>query len=212
MGPGGLPRWQFFDLVPGEGNLFAARNPLILPLAPSTGDWQLKVEVQSALPVEGDRTVIFQPDPIPFRDMTDVLPTGANIRIPQMFVESMSQGDQTAGARAWRYEGGEVSLWWAPGPTEPLLLNNAVVMLETTHDSAKPPQVLSVKEIEWEGQTAFLFQEDWSGAGDGLAKTMVAQGPGYQLYVLRVRTTDSEPLPTILHQVRETFTLVEEEK
>ncbi len=29
-------------------------------------------------------------------------------------------------------ENGELGLWWAPGPAEPLLFNTALVMLEAT--------------------------------------------------------------------------------
>ena len=115
-----------------------------------------------------------------------------------------------AGGRVWRYGGGEVSLWWAPGPVEPLLLNNAVVMLEATHDPSAVPQVLGVEETEWQGQTAFLFQEDWPGANGGPAEALVIQGPDHHLYVLRVRATGGEVIPSLLRQVWETFALDEE--
>ena len=79
-----------------------------------------------------------------------------------------------------------------PGPVEPLLLNNAVVMLEATHDPSAVPQVPGVEETEWQGQTAFLFREDWPGANGGPAEALVIQGPDHHLYVLRVRATGGE--------------------
>jgi len=127
------------------------------------------------------------------------------MHVPQEFVETTFQGDQVAGGRAWRYGGGEVSLWWAPGPTEPLRLDNAIVMLETTHGLSAAPQVSSVEEIEFQGQTAFLFQEEWPGASGGPAEALVVQGPDYHLYVLRVRVSGSEAIPSLLRQVWETF-------
>jgi len=195
-----------FDLSPREGNLYAAAEPLELPLEPAEGEWKLAVYAHSNLEIEGEREVVFRQAPIPFRDLTDVLPAGVDMRVPERFVEAISQGDQVAGGRVWRYGGGEVSLWWAPGPVEPLLLNNALVMLETTHDLDAMPQVTSVEEMEWQGQTGFLFREEWPGAYGGPAKALVAQGTDYKLYVLRVRATGSEPIPALLRQVWETFT------
>ncbi|MFQ6101852.1 MAG: hypothetical protein ACE5OS_11555 [Anaerolineae bacterium] len=200
--------YQLFDLTLQEGNLYAAEEPLQLPLEPLEGDWRLMVHVRSALKVEGKRALTFQPAPIPFRDLTDDLPAGAEVHVPQDFVEVVSEGDQVAGGRVWRYGGGEVALWWAPGPVEPLLLNNAVVMLETTYDPGATVQVLDVEETEWGEQVAFLFHEDWPGTDGGPAETLVVQGPDYWLYVLRVRAMGSETIPPLLRQVWGTFTFV----
>ena len=206
--PRGLPYRTLFDLTPQGGNLYAAEEPLDLALEPLEGDWQLSVYVHSALEVEGEHTVVFQPAPIPFRDLAGILPAGANMQVPQEFVEAAFQGDQVAGGRVWRYGDGEVSLWWAPGPVEPLLLNNAVVMLEVTHDPSAVPQVPGVEETEWQGQTAFLFREDWPGANGGPAEALVIQGPDHHLYVLRVRATGGEVIPSLLRQVWGTFAFV----
>ena len=207
--PRGLPYRRLFPLLPRDGNLYAAEEPLDLALEPLEGNWQLSVYVHSALEVEGEHTVVFQPSPIPFRDLAGILPAGANMHVPQEFIETVFQGDQVAGGRAWRYGGGEVSLWWAPGPVEPLLLDNAVVMLETTYDPGAAPRVPGVEEIEFQGQTAFLFQEDWPGANGGPAEALVIQGPDYRLYVLRVRATGGEVIPSLLRQVWETFAFEE---
>jgi len=207
LDPEGLP-YGVFDLLPREGNLYVADETLQLPLEPPGGDWWLAVYVQSVLEIEGEQKLVFRPDPIRFRDLTDDLPAGVDVRVPRDFAEVVTQGDQWAGGRVWRYGGGELALWWAPGPVEPLLLNNAVVMLETTHDPDTPPRVLDVEETEWQGQTAFLFHEDWPGAEGGPGEALVMQGPDYWLYALRVRAVGSDVIPPLLRQVWETFAFV----
>jgi hypothetical protein len=97
---------------------------------------------------------------------------------------------------------------------EPLLLDNALVMLEATHDPDASPHVLDVEEREWQGRQAYLLHEDWptdrSGTEGGPAKALVVQGPDYWLYVLRVRTLGGEDIPPLLRQVWETFSFIED--
>jgi hypothetical protein len=213
LGPRGRPHW-LFDLTLREGNLYAADETIQLPLRPPEGDWRLMVRVQSLLDVVGEPMLVFRPAPIPFRDLVDVLPAGVSLLVPRDFAEPVAQGDPAAGGRVWRYGDGEIALWWAPGPVEPLLLNNAVVMLEATHDPEGPPDVIDVEETEWQGRTAFLFYEDWPedlpGAKGGPAEALVVQGPDYHLYVLRVRALGRKTIPPLLRQVWETFTFAEE--
>lgn len=209
LGPNRQPRWPL-DLRPREGNRYAADEPLQLPLQPPEGPWVLVVYVRSTLDVAGKRHLAFRPEPIRFHDLTDVLPPGVDMRVPQDFIQGVAEGDQWAGGRVWRYGGDELALWWAPGPAEPLLLNNAIVMLEATHGTGEQPAVLGVEETGWQGQTAFLFREDWPGPDGGPAEALVVQGPDRWLYVLRVRTTVDDGIPPLLRQVRETFALVED--
>jgi hypothetical protein len=199
-----------FDLTPRGANLYAAEELLQLPLEPPEGDWQLSVGVRSALPVDGEQVLVFRPAPIPFRDLTADLPAGVDIRVPRDFVEVVTQGDRWAGGRVWRYGDGEVALWWAPGPVEPLMLDNAVVMLEATHDPDAPPGVRGVEEREWQGRVAYLFCEDWPGADGGPAEALVVQDLDYLLYVLRVRTVGGTAISPLLRQVGETFSFVAE--
>jgi hypothetical protein len=208
-GPGGLPYWMF-SLTPREGNLYTADRMMQFPLEPPGGEWRLKAHVQSELDVVGEQELVFRPVPIRFHDLTDVLPAGVNIRVPQDFIEKVAQGDQWAGGRVWWYGDSGVSLWWGPGPLEPLLLHNAVVMLEATYDPDAPPHVLGVEETEWQEQTAFLFHEDWPGASGSPSEALVAQGPDYWLYVLRVRAAGGEAISPLLRLVQKTFTFVEE--
>ena len=208
IGPAGGYRWSI-DLASLGGNRYATEEPIQFPLQPPEGQWRLFVIVRSPLEVTGEQNLVFVPEPIAFRDLTDVLPPGVNVRVPLSFWEVVAEGDQWAGARVWRYGDGEMGLWWAPGPAEPLLLNNALVMLEATHNPDEPPDVLSAEETEWQGQTAFRFLEDWSGVDGGPAEAIVMQGPDRWLYVLRMRATEGGSIPQILRQVEETFVLAE---
>jgi hypothetical protein len=207
LDPEGAPYWRS-ELTPQGGRLYVADEPLQLPLEPPEGDWRLTVQVRSTLEVEGEQEVIFQPTPIRFRELTDTLPSGVDMRVPWEFVEVAAPGNRAAGGRVWRYGDGEVALWWAPGPVEPLLLNNAVVMVETTHDPDIPVRVLDAEEIGWQDQIAFLFREHWSGVEGGPSEALVVQGSDYRLYVLRVRAMGGETIPPLLRQVWETFAFV----
>jgi hypothetical protein len=206
LGPGGQPRWQI-ELRPKGGNRYTADEPLQLPLEPPEGRWLVVVYAQSALPVIGERHITFEPI-IPFHDLEGVLPAQATLRVPQDFVKVVTGGDQWAGVRVWRYGNSQLGLWWAPGPVEPLLLHNAITMLEATY-GLNGPTVLDVEETEWQGQPAFLFREEWSGTGGGPAETMVVQGPDHWLYALRLRSNGGEAIPTVLYLIRDTFAFVD---
>jgi len=198
-----------FELLPRGGTYYSSEELLRLPLLPLEGDWQLVTEVEASLPVEGESTYVFQPTPIRFRDLSRHLPVGASLHVPERFAEATVQGDPVAGGHVWRYEGGEVALWWAPGPSEPLLLNNAIVMLETTHDDEEPPTVSEGEEILWQERPGFFFTETWPDEDDVPAQAWVLQGPDYWLYVLRVRPTSDEAAAALLQQVAETFEFVD---
>jgi hypothetical protein len=199
-----MKRYLDVALSPREGSLYAAAEPLQLPLEPIEGDWWLAIDVGADLPVLGRRTLPFQPTPIRFREMADILPPGIDLLVPEDFMEMAVQGDQVAGGRVWRYGGGEVSVWWAPGPTKPLRYSNAVSMVEATYGT-DAPAVSSSEELEWQGRTAFLFHEEWPGEGGGPGKTLVVQGADFWLYAVRVRATGGETIPQLLEQVWETF-------
>jgi hypothetical protein len=199
-----------FDLVRQSGRRYVAPAPFQLPLDTPAGHWWLIVHVETELDVVGERMLPFESVPIEFRTLTETLPSGVNLRIPLAFTEVITQGDRYAGGRVWQHGNGEIALWWAPGPTEPLLLNNAVVMLEATHDPDAPPAAELAEETEWQGQTAFLFQEQWSGRQGGPAKVWVIQGPNYWLYVLRIRAVGAETIPVLMQEIAATFTFDEE--
>ncbi|MBN1810422.1 MAG: hypothetical protein JXA14_01145 [Anaerolineae bacterium] len=200
--------YQSFVLVPREGNLYVSEDQLRLPLEPAPGDWWLVIDVESELEVEGRKFRSFQPAPVSYRDLAG-LPSVADLHVPQDFAEVQVQGDLTAGGRVWRYEGGEVALWWAPGPHKFLSLDTAVVMLEATYE-ADAPTVTATEETEFQGQTAFRFHETWPGPEGGPAEALVVQGPDYWLYVLRVRALGGSDIPKLIHKVGETFAFVEE--
>ena len=198
-----------FDLRWQEGTRYAADAPVRFPFEPLPGYWWVIVHVETGLPVSGERALFFEPTPIDFRVLTDTLPIDVTLRIPQAFDEVVALGDQWAGGRVWQYDDGEIALWWAPGPTEDLLLNNAIVMLETTHDDENPPDVLSVEQTEWQGRTAFLFQEMWPDRSGGPSEAWVIQDGDFWLYVLRVRALDGDTIPALMREVGATFAFVE---
>lgn len=206
LSPNGA-HYRSFDLQPAGDNRYVAQEPLQLPLH-AEGDWQLSVIVQSRLRVSGERQVLFRPEPVRCRDLGEAVPSKVTLCVPQDFVEVAAQGDRVAGARVWRYGNGELGLWWAPGPAEPLLFNTALVMLEATF-GLHAPAVQNVEEMAWQGRTAFLFHEDWAGAEGGPGEALVVQGPDRWLYVLRVRALDGGEIPVWLRMVRETFTFAQ---
>jgi len=152
----------------------------------------------------------FQPSPIVFRELSATLPAGVTLSVPDAFRLELALGDPLAGARIWRYSDGQVSLWWAPGPSEPLVLDTALVMLEATFESEHAPRVLDVEEGEWDGQRAFRFTEGWPDSAGGAAEAWVIQGPAHWLYVLRVRPVGAREAPPLVREVRDTFAFVPE--
>jgi hypothetical protein len=159
--------------------------------------------VASTLPVTGAQKVTFEAAPPAFHDLSAVLLEEATIQIPALFAEVEAAGDAWAGQRVWRYEGGEIGLWWAPGPVEPLAENTAQVMWEATLGD-DPPLVRNVEVTTWDATPAFHFiEEGGKGAGEG----WVMQGASYRLYALRVRAIDGPNIPALMHEVAATFHL-----
>jgi hypothetical protein len=198
-----------FALTESEGDRYFSPENLYLPLEPMPGYWWLTVHVNSPLERVGIPVFSFQAEPVVYQDLTSVLPGGASLRIPEGFEAVLEQGDAVAGGRVWSHGQGEVGLWWAPGPTEPLLWNNALVMLEATYtaDDRYPPPAPPAEVLprEWQGQTAFEFAETWSGAGEGPGVAWVIQGADYRLYVLRVRAVGAVEVPALHLDVAHTF-------
>jgi hypothetical protein len=197
-------------LVPHGGHLYAADEPLRLPLEPPPGAYRLIILVDSNVNVSGNRVVSFKPLPIPSHDLFPGgergVHDGLHLIVPLEYRQTVGSGDPWAGVRSWRMERGTLSLAWAPGPTEDLLINNALVMLEATFPDGDPPQVVGVEQTEWKGQPAFLFHEHWSGPEAGPAETLVVQGPDFWLYALRIAATGGAAIPAVLYEVRDTFT------
>lgn len=199
-----------FDLIQQNGGRYVASAPFRLSLDTPAGRWWLIVHVETELDVVGERMLAFESAPIEFRTLTETLPSGVDLRVPLALTEVITQGDQFAGGRVWQYGNGEIALWWAPGPTEALLLNNAVVMLEATHDPDAPLEAEFVEETTWQGRAAFLFQEQWPGKQGGPAEAWVIQGANYWLYVLRIRAVGDETIPPLLQEIATTFAFDED--
>jgi hypothetical protein len=196
-------------LVEKTGNIRAAEDPLRLPLRPPEGTYRLIILLDSNVRAVGSRVVYFEPVPIPFHELAPGEPAGVHegvqLYVPLEYPQAIASGGPWAGQREWRLGRGVLSLWWAPGPTEELLLDGAAAMLEATHDPTSPPQVAAAEPMEWLGQQAFLFRERWPGVDGGAAEALVVQGSDFWLYVVRIRAVGSGPIPEILYRVRDSF-------
>lgn len=208
--PEGARYWSSELHPQADQTTYAAESPLQLPLEPMAGDWQLKVKVDASLDVVGAQEMRFRPILPPLHDLSGV-PDPIQIDVPRAFTKMSQVGDQTAGGRTWQYENGTLELWWAPGPAKPLLLNNAIVMLEATYEELNTPDVTDVQEIQPDGQPGFLFQEDWPGAEGGPGKALVIQGPDAWLYLVRVRTLGGDEIPSLINQVWSTFAFAKQD-
>ncbi|MFP4346194.1 MAG: hypothetical protein ACLFU8_15970 [Anaerolineales bacterium] len=193
-----------FTLYPRVLPRYVSTEPLQLPLIPAEGEWRLVLEVASPLDVTGDEALTFYPEPVPFRDLTGVLPEGVSLLVPEAFVEVAAQGDTFAGKRIWRHGDEQLELWWAPGPAEPLLFDTAVVMLESTYEE-DAPDVETREEGTLQEQPLFVFDEVWHGSRSGEGEARVIQGPDRWLYVLRLRAMDDEGVSPLLCEVASTF-------
>jgi hypothetical protein len=166
--------------------------------------------VTTELPVVGDHALFFEPAPVTYRGV-EGLPAEAQMQVPTAFEEVVAQGTTWAGGRVWTHDDGEVALWWTPGPTEELLLSNAVVVLEAAL-AADPryetiPTLTEAEPITWDGWPGFEFPERWPDAEGGVGRAWVVQGPGFWLYTLRVRALQGDELPPVHRAVAQRFTL-----
>ena len=206
-----------FDMVPeGQEGWWVAVGELQLPLEPEPypGVWDLIIDVEADLSIRGYRRRVFTPKRVPYHVLTDTLPFGSELRVPQAFMEIVAQGNSVAGVHAWRYRDCEVNLAWAPGPTERLLLDNARVVAEATYDQHYEIDVDTSEEMTWgEAEwTAFLFRERWRGQSASTpAETLVVQGPDYRLYALRIRALTQDEIHSLCRDVRATLGFAEQE-
>lgn len=209
-----------FDMVPdGQEGWWVPMGALQLPLEPEPypGVWHLIIDAEADLRIKGYRDRVFTPQRAPYHVITDTLPSGVDFRVPQAFAEIAAQGDKIAGLHTWAYQDCAVTLAWAPGPTERLLGDNALVMAEAIHPTGEPLYEITLdgsEELTWgiEEWTAFLFRERWKSENKHTpAETLVVQGPNYRLYALRIRALTEDEIHPLCRDVRETFGFVEEE-
>lgn len=199
------------DMSPeGRDGWWVGAEELQLPLEPEPypGVWHLIIDADISLPSKGYRDRVFTPQRVPYHVLTDTLPAGVELRVPQAFAETAAQGNLFAGLRAWSYRDCEISLAWTPGPTEPLLLDNALVMAEALHDPAREISIEASEEMPWgEGEwTAFVFYELWRSSGQSSpSETLVVQGPGFWLYALRIRAQTQGEIHSLCRDVRATL-------
>jgi hypothetical protein len=208
-----------FDMVPeGRDGWWVPVGALQLPLEPEPypGIWHLVIDAETDLRIRGYRDRVFTPQWVPYHVLTATLPSGVELHLPQAFAEVAAQGDRIAGLHTWNYRDCEVTLAWAPGPTEPLLSDNARVLVEATYPTDSPQYEISLdegEEMTWgeEEWTTFLFRERWKGQNKSTpAETLVVQGPNYRLYALRIRAQNEDKIHPLCQDVRNTFRFVEE--
>jgi hypothetical protein len=202
-------------MVPeGRDGWWVPDGALQLPLEPEPypGVWHLIVDAESDLDIKGYRDRVFTPQRVPYHVITDTVPSGLLFRVPRAFGYVVAQGDQTAGLQSWEFGDCEVTLAWAPGPTERLLLDNARVLVEATFPTGDAPYEIeladSVEELLWgeEEWTAFLFHERWKDQSKTTpAETLAVQGPNYRLYALRIRAQNEDEIHPLCYDVRKTF-------
>jgi hypothetical protein len=177
----------------------------------------LIIDAEADLRIKGYTDRVFTPQRVPHHVISGTVPSGVELRVPQAFAELASQGDQFAGLRAWAYGDCEVTLAWAPGPTEQLLSDNALVMAEAIYPTGEPPYEITLEkneEMAWgeEEWTAFLFYEGWKREESSTpAETLVVQGPNYRLYALRIRAITEDEIHPLCRDVRKTFGFASEE-
>ncbi len=202
-----------FALTDRQGLRYSAPDGLMLPLQPQPGYWWLIVHVDADLSIAGEPALSFVPEPVPVRDLTEILPAAVTLQVPQAFAEAVAQGDVRAGGRVWIYGRGEVGLWWAPGPAEALTVSNALVLLEatTTADDRfdAPPALSEAFPATVQGAPAFEFPEVWPGSAGGPGRSWVIKGADHTLYVLRVRSLGSDAIPALHAEVARTFGFIE---
>jgi len=209
-----------FDMEPeGREGWWVPIDRLQLPLEPEPypGVWHLIIDAEADLPIKGYRDRVFTPQRVPYHVLTETLPSGVELRVPQAFAEMAAQGDLVAGLRTWEYGDCELTLAWAPGPTEELLIDNALVMAEAIQPQSQTPVEISIEESEElllgeEEWTAFLFRERWKGQiKSNPAESLVVQGPNFRLYALRIRAKSEDEIHPLCRDVRETFGFLVEE-
>lgn len=190
------------DLQPAEGGAYVSPVLLHLPLESPPGEWRLRVFVLTDVPVSGDPLRRFQPRPVPLWDLRGHARAGIGLAIPRSFALRLAEGDATAGSQVWAGAGGEVGLWWAPGPAEPLSADTALMLLEATYPAEATVEVSAAAPLVWRGLSGFRFDERWP---EGPGESWVLQGPDRWLYVLRVRALEGEAIPTLLREIQATF-------
>jgi hypothetical protein len=210
-----------FDMVPeGREGWWVPVGALQLPLEPEPypGVWHLIIDAEADLRIKGYRDRVFTPQRVPYQAITGTLPSGVEFRVPQAFSKVAAQGDQIAGLHTWTYGDCEVTLAWAPGPTERLLGDNALVMAEATYPTGEPSYEIILdgsEEMMWGEQesTAFLFHERWKSESKNTpAEALVVQGPDYRLYALRIHALSEDEIHPLCQDVQKTFGFITEEQ
>lgn len=207
-------RYAVFELAPDSASggsnpaHYVAPEPLRLPLMPASGTWWLVAHVEVPYPLVGFRVRTFIAETPSFRDLAGVLPDGVRIQVPEAFETRIATGGPQAGGRVWGYEGGELGLWWTPGPAEALTLTTARMMVEASRaanaPTGLPPEVAASESLTWQAQPAYRFEERWEDASS-VGVVWVIQDDQDWLYVLRLRPAEDGWMPGLLEATADTL-------
>lgn len=200
--------WWMSDLYSRGDGTYVTQEAVHMPLQPAPGEWTLRLAVVSTAPVTGTRTIRFVPDPVRLRDLRMEVRGGIALPVPRAFATLHAEGDDVAGARVWQGGGGEVGLWWTPGPVKPLNGDTARMLLEATWPEDVEIDVTGMEPVEWQGASGFRFSERWP---QGPGEALVLQGDDYWLYALRIRAIGGPPIPPLLWDVQAGFRVGEGE-
>ncbi|MDF1512800.1 MAG: hypothetical protein P1S60_03210 [Anaerolineae bacterium] len=199
--------YAVFDAVQRDGFIYSPVEKLQLPLNPLGGYWQVNAQVDTELQVVGERALFFVPDQIYFKSLRETIPGQVRLRIPKTFLDVSNQGTPYAGYGEWQHSSGQIGLWWAPGPTEELLMSNAVTMLEATFPEQDAPAIADVAESTWYGRTTFVCDLVYPEGQSGVA--WVVQDQDFWLYVLAIRSHTAGDIPILLQEVAGTFSFAD---
>ncbi len=206
VNPDVTQRWEFSMQPLGDG-IFVAEEPLQLPLQSPPGDWLLRIFVFTDAAVSGDSMLRFRPEPIPLWELEGLVRPGVTLVLPQFFAGQQTVGDEVSGGWLWSDGDGQLSLWWVPGPAEPLTEDTAQMLAEASRPeqmtaTAVPVTVEGVQSLEWNGLPAVAFAERWP---EGPAQALVVQGTDRWLYLLRIRALAGDEISPMLHEIQATF-------
>jgi hypothetical protein len=195
------PFWES-PLQATGATAYVSPRPVYFPLEALPGDWRLAISIQSTAPVRGPRLFRFRQEPIPFWDLTGKVPAEVHLRLPQAFPAVRQEGDEVSGVMIWGRGEERIELWWVPGPSEPLTLDTAQMLVEATFPVTGNVEIVGVEAISWGKRPGFRFREGWP---EGPAEALVVQASSRRLYLLRIWGTPGGEFSPLLREIQGTF-------
>ncbi len=195
------PVWES-ALQSNGATAYVSPELVYFPLEALPGDWRLSISVRSTAPVLGPRLFRFRQEPIPFWDLTGLVPAEVRLKIPQAFSVVRREGDEIAGVTIWQRGAERVELWWTPGPAEPLTLDTAQMLVEATFPVMGNVEIAGAEAISRGKRPGFRFREGWP---EGRAEALVVQASSRRLYLMRIWGTPGGEFSPLLREIQGTF-------